>query len=75
VTWTEATLACFLTNDDGGCDENVDNDDSAPTISPPCSTSRLLAVVASFREQVDALLPRAYAWMPPESLHLSLRAL
>lgn len=60
TVWTEATLVCFLA-------------DGSAAASP--STSRLLAAVASFREEVDALLPGAYVWMPEEALHLSLRAL
>lgn len=62
TTWTETTLVCFLTNDNGDA-----------VISP--STSCLLALMTSFRERVDTLLPGAYTWMPQKSLHLSLRAL
>lgn len=62
TVWTETTLACFLTNGD----EDVETSSS---------TGHLLALLASFRERVDALLPGAYRWMPQQSLHLSLRAL
>ena len=72
TTWTEATIVCFLTNNDvEGGDDDVEADGS----SPPRPVCQLLTLLASFQERVDAMLPGRYRWMPRKSLHLSLRSL